>query len=149
MMSQTNVPMTPSRFMLIARAATVGAGSRGLGPSALHASSPRAKDARGLSLRPGALSPRAPPLPRLPPRSAALLFALLQERRDRADDSGVALERARDDAAGVDCRLECATPHFGAERLEEGVARLGHAAGEHDDLGIEDVQQVRDARAEE
>ena len=46
-------------------------------------------------------------------------------------------------------RLERAAGHLAAERHEEVVAGERHAAADHDHLGIEDVEQVGDADAEE
>ena len=52
------------------------------------------------------------------------------ERRDRADDAGGAGQLAGHDAARLDRRPERATPHLGAQRHEQRVARLRHAAGD-------------------
>src|SRR5664279_407852 len=75
--------------------------------------------------------------------------ALLFERRDGADHSRTSFELTRHDAARGDGGAEGAPLHFGAQRLEEALAGLRHAAGDHDDVGVQDVQQVRDAGAEE
>src|SRR5690606_41692132 len=44
---------------------------------------------------------------------------------------------------------ERAPAHLGAQRDEEVVARTGHAPGDHHHLRVQDVDDVRDAGAEE
>jgi hypothetical protein len=70
---------------------------------------------------------------------------LLLESRDSADHASRSSQRSRESLACLDRGAERPATHLGAERLEEWVTRLGHAAGDHGDVGIEDVQQVRDA----
>src|SRR5688572_22983494 len=70
------------------------------------------------------------------------------ECRDCADDSSREWKRARHDAAGFDRRLERASANFRAQRLEESVAGLRYAAREHNDIRIEDVEEVGDTRSE-
>ena len=67
---------------------------------------------------------------------------LLLEARHRTHDPGGARQLARHDPHGVDRRTERATPHLRAQRDEQRVARLGHAAREHHDIGIEDVERT-------
>src|SRR5437870_5759043 len=74
---------------------------------------------------------------------------LLLEGRDRPNNTGGEGERTGKDPAGLHCGLERAPPHFGAQRLKEGVAGLRHSSGEHDDVGIEDVEEIGNASAED
>ena len=53
------------------------------------------------------------------------------------------------DAAGRHRRLERAAGDLAPERHEQLVAGLRHAAADHHHLGVEDVEQVGDAGAEE
>src|SRR5437764_14996579 len=71
------------------------------------------------------------------------------ECRNGADDSGRERKRARYDTTSLHRRLERAPSHLGAERLKQSVTRLSDAARQHDDVRIEDVEQVCDAGAEE
>src|SRR3954454_6746853 len=87
----------------------------------------------------------------LAPASSRLQLAqlLLLERSDGAHDAGGEGKCAGYDPARLHGRLERAAPHLGAERLEQRVSRLGHAARQHHCIRVEDVEQIRDTRAEE
>src|SRR5262249_46400951 len=93
--------------------------------------------------RPPASSPRASPPPPPPP----------PPRRPGKPGSGPAPPRrarqlAGDNSAGIRRRLERAALYFASQRHEHLIARQGHAAADHHHFGIEDVDDVRDSRAE-
>src|SRR5439155_26454825 len=53
------------------------------------------------------------------------------------------------DATGLNRGLERAAFHLGAKRLKKHVTCVSYAAREHDDVEIEDIEQVCHAAAEE
>jgi hypothetical protein len=69
------------------------------------------------------------------------------KRGNRADNTRGAFQRPRQNATRFDRRPERATPNLRAKRLEQRLARLRDAARDHHDVRVEDVEQVRDARA--
>src|SRR5713226_4189521 len=74
---------------------------------------------------------------------------LLKEHRGRPESAGGGGKRARDDLAGFPSRLERASLDFAAQRIEQLVSGLRDAATDHDDLGIEDIDETGHGRAEE
>src|SRR3954469_25871586 len=75
--------------------------------------------------------------------------ALLLERRDSTDHAGAAAKRTGDDAARIDGGAKRTALDLRAQWLEQRLAGLRHAASDHDDIGIQDVEQIPDAGAEE
>ena len=75
--------------------------------------------------------------------------SLRPERRNRSNYSRRQRKRAGNDAACIDCGLERATPHFGTQRIEQQITSLGHASRNYESVGIEDVDEVRNADTEE
>ena len=75
-------------------------------------------------------------------------LVLLLIRRHRSNNTG-GHQDPRNDSARIDCRLERALAYFAPQRSEERVAGLRDATADNDHIGIEDVEQVRYAGAEE
>src|SRR5688572_16584599 len=63
------------------------------------------------------------------------------ERRHGADDTGSSGKFGRNDAGGFDGGTKGAAPHFGAQWREQRLTGAGDAAGDDDDVRIDDVQQ--------
>src|SRR6266496_4496403 len=83
------------------------------------------------------------------PQPLQLTELLHLERCDCSDDSRRERESTRNDATDLNRGLERAASHLGAKRLKKRVTCLSYAPREHDDVRIEDVEQVCHAGAEE
>ena len=70
------------------------------------------------------------------------------ECRHRTNHTRSSRQFSRHDTRGLDGRLECATADLGAQWSEQRLASRGHAAGDDDDVGIDDVEERRDSGAE-
>src|SRR5215211_7006954 len=135
MTSHTKVPITPRRFF------RAGTGNWELGPGAERFSLPDSAPAA---------CGEWPPFP--VPCSQFPLYAikgLLFECGHRSHDARGAAQRSGHDTTRLHRRAERAPAHLRAQRLEQWLACLCDAAGDDDDIRVEDVQQIRDARAEE
>src|SRR5688572_10979247 len=90
-------------------------------------------------------------VPMTPKRRLALdpIQNLLFERRHGSHDSRRPRQRSRQNAARLHRRTERAAAHLRTQWLEQRLPCLRHAASDDDDVGVEDVEQIRDAGAEE
>jgi hypothetical protein len=70
-------------------------------------------------------------------------------QRRRAQHARVGTEMRRDDAHLGSLRKESSLSHDAARRLEQQLARRRRAAANHYHLGVEDVDEARDADTEE
>src|SRR6476619_664460 len=118
MTSQTNVPITPSRFFRES-----GMGNRESDAVVIPSRQARNRDRTGRE-------PRFPiPDSRFP--TSHSVQELLLERGDGADHASRS-QRSRENLAGLDRGAKRATTHLVPERLEEWGTRLRDTAGDHD-----------------
>src|SRR5690606_13992814 len=128
-MSQTNDPITPRR-KLPPVASDTDTSARGSDAASFNRWPP-ASGSTGVNA------------------SSVLAEVLREKCRYGTHHSGASGQFARKDAAGFHRRPESASLDLRPERLEQGVSRMRHAAGNLHHLGIEHIEQVRHPCAEE